>query len=382
MDVPVEVLQPFQDRNLRFPTNPQLVPDLHFFDMPDGLGLQIRGGEQTIVLRGPLVELVVPWVLESVDGTKTVEELIASRPKTISAQEAAQGLLIAFKRGLIQKAEGAKSASSSDDPFADKQKTFFARNIGSTRSNANSEEAQARVASKRVLLLGNGLLGALTLEALIRSGCRNVVLFDWGVDEFLSSAFPAKEFEAVQETKSLNQSLELASKELRQAVPTVDLVVTATRNAPQSLFEFINQLCIENQRKWLRGNDTTDGVEVGPFVEPFYSACFTCMIARQACSLEQAIEEELYQDHISGEPVTDKLHGESIATSSAAAGHLSGEVIRVLTEIHKPTLDGTVLSIGVNGNLSTHRFKRVPRCSDCYNGGRMKISEQSLSLTV
>lgn len=382
MDVSVEVLQPFRDRNLRFPTKPELVPDLHFFDMPDGLGLQIRGGEQTIVLRGPLVESVLPWVLESIDGNKTVEELIAQRPKTISAQEAAQGLLIAFKRGLIQAAKSNETEQSCHDAFVAKQKLFFARNIGSTRCNSNANEAQTRVASKKVLLLGNGLFGAFTLEALIRSGCQNIVLLDWGADEFLFKAFPAKEFESVLESKTLDQSFEDATKALRQLVPAVDLVVTATRNAPQQLFEFINQVCIENQRKWIRGNDTADGVEIGPYVEPYYSACFTCMIARQACSLEQAIEEELYQEHIANNPVTDSLNGESIATASAAAGHLVSEVVRVLTEIHKPTLDGSVLSIGANGAINTHRFRRVPRCSDCYNGGRMKVSEQTLSLSV
>lgn len=380
MDVPDEVLQPFKDRNLRFPSRPQLVPDLHCFDMPDGLGIQVRGGEQTFVLRGPLVESVIPWVMKAVDGNRTVEELIANRPETISASEASQALLIVFKRGLIQEAEGKPVP---EDGFLAKQKLFLGRNLGTTRKNANSEEAVAKIANKNVLLLGSGLFGALTLEAFLRSGCQNIVSLDWEADEFLTSAYPQEQFGSViVERKTLGQSIDKAAKELRHAVAAVDMVVTATRNAPQQLFEIINQICIEHQRKWIRANDTSDGIEIGPYVEPFYSACFSCMIARQACSLDQAIEEELYQQHIAEKPVLDALKGESIAAATAAAGHLCGEVIRVLTEIHKPAMEGTVLTIGVNGGTSTHRFRRVPRCVDCYKGGRLKASEQTLSLTI
>jgi hypothetical protein len=41
-----------EDRNLRFPARPRFIPDLSIFSMPDGLGIQIRGAEMPVLLRG------------------------------------------------------------------------------------------------------------------------------------------------------------------------------------------------------------------------------------------------------------------------------------------------------------------------------------------
>ena len=47
------------DPNLRFPEKFALIEDLDVFEMPDGLGLQLRGGATNLVIRGQLAMLAV-----------------------------------------------------------------------------------------------------------------------------------------------------------------------------------------------------------------------------------------------------------------------------------------------------------------------------------
>src|SRR5271168_4287799 len=100
-----DALSPLLDRNLRFPTRPKIVSDLHFFDMPDGLGVQIRGLEKPVILRGELAEDIIAWLLDSLDGTRDREEIIKRRPPNCSMESAVEALLLVFRKGLIHEAE-------------------------------------------------------------------------------------------------------------------------------------------------------------------------------------------------------------------------------------------------------------------------------------
>jgi len=378
-----QILSPFLDRNLGFPLRPKLIPDLCSFSMPDGLGLQVRGSEKNFVLRGRLVETVMPWALLAVDGHSTIEELLRRRPADISAEDAAQAIFLAFRRGLLQDSENYEEpAQIPADATVKRQLLFWGRNLGSTRFNSTSGQVQSKLSGKKLVLIADGFLGAATFDILVRSCYTDIVLLEWASDQFLADTFSNTDFSNNLKMESLGRSLDQTAKRLRHWLPASDLLITATRNAPQLLFELINRECLAYQRKWLRGNDNGSSIEIGPYVDPFYSPCFACMIARQSCAIDQAIEEELYQVRLAETPGAEQLVGETIACASIGAGFLSAEATRILTEIHLPAFDGAVLSITNGGALDLNHFKRVPRCPECYKGGRCSISEQTLHVTI
>jgi len=373
------IMAPFRDRNLRFPTHPQLVPDLYCFDMPDGLGIQLRGGEKTFVVRGSLAEVAIPWILRTVDGKSTVAELLTRCPVGLTAEDAARALFLAFRRGIIQAPE---PGIPEPDSTLKRQMLFWGRNLGGTRINASSQEVQDKLGAGKILLLGDGLFGAMTCDLLTRSGCTDIVLLDWSNEEQLKEMFSHPDLPFKLTIETVGKSIDKAIQRLRVWTPEIDLIVTATRNAPQQLFEEINRVCLDNQCKWLRANDTASSIEIGPYIEPFSSPCFACLIARQSCASEQAIEEELYQEHLAEASVTGALAGESLAGAATAAGFVSSEVVRILTGIYQPQFDGSVLTVSNAGALSLNRFRRVPLCPDCYKGERTRLSEQTLPITV
>ena len=166
---------------------------------------------------------------------------------------------------------------------------------------------------------------------------------------------------------------------LRDWLFDTSLVVTATRNAPDRLFEVINQLCQKAEKPWLRGNLEASSFELGPYVHPGSSACFTCVRLRSRSADPLAVEHEL--DHRARasyeEPGGIPPIGESLFGATLGASLLTGEVVRVLTGVATPALLNRVLGVSpITGEQRVNKVLRVPRCPDC-SRARVQLAHRS-----
>jgi bacteriocin biosynthesis cyclodehydratase domain-containing protein len=182
-----------------------------------------------------------------------------------------------------------------------------------------------------------------------------------------TAAVPPTEFAAPATT-----SLDAAASVLRGWVDSLDLLITATRNAPAKLFRAINHICLRARCPWLHANESAHQIEIGPYIRPHESACFTCMEQRRASTEPLAIEEHLYQDQLAARHPAGSTPplGESLVSATLGASIIIIEVIRILTFIAPPTLLGSTLHVSpLEYSFETNRVLRVPRCEDCYDPG-------------
>lgn len=350
--------------NLRLPDRPLVPRDIDVWEMPDGLGIQLRGGPANVVLRGTLASALAPWLLSRLDGEKTVEDVIASRPRDFCEKDVLDVLLQLHFKGLLIDGARQPDPLPSKNPLP-KQLLFWERKIGATRANESASELQNKLASSRVLLVGNGYFGAAAAHILKSAGFGNLCIMAWESDEFDDSQ---SEFHAIE--KDLDRLLDLLDKQL----PGADLLITALRNFPHQISSLINRSVILHGTGWLRGEESTIGTEIGPFVDPGDSPCYTCMHLRRRSSDELPIEEKLYQDRLAAQTAEPRLTGESIAHATTSGAYLCDEAIRIITSIHSPVTLAAVVTIGFDGCLRHDSFLRIPRCNDCYRGNISQTS--------
>ncbi len=364
----------FRDKNLNFPEKPCLIPDLKFFQMPDGLGIQVLGAESVCIFRGPITETLLPWLIEALDGSRSIDEIFAQCPDEMNEEQLSRLLMTMFRRGIFA-APTARGEVSSLDQVRRKQLLFFGRKLGITRQHLTAESVEKSLANARLVLVGNGLFGTTTHDLLTRSGFGAICPIDWSSDGFMSESiarlrqeFPAQATTCQETVPVISRSTERLLSILDDLLPAADLLITACTSGSRELFEEVNRLCLRHSVRWLRGNDDGANFEIGPLVIPFNSACYRCLTLRKTSAAEHAIEEELYENELarSGEKLTHQ--GESLPWATMAAGVLSTEVVRCIGNITTPTLENGVLTITMGGAFRNNSVLQVPRCPDCFRG--------------
>jgi bacteriocin biosynthesis cyclodehydratase domain-containing protein len=366
------------DRNLRFPRQPRLAPDLDIFAMPDGLGFQFRGGQSPVVLRGPIAEKLIAFLLPLLDGSHQVPELLSKRPAELPEAAVLRTLSLMHMKGLL--VEGEKPCDESDglvgkanlpfpsDTAMQRQLLFWGRSLNVSRSARYPHEVQCALESAQLVVVATGLFGIAVCDLLMRSGCTSLRILDWDEDGYLGASVGDMATEFVHMDV---RSVEAAGRTLVAWVPFADLVITATRNGCAKLFRAVNKLSLEHRRPWLRGNFDGCDLEVGPYVNPYNSSCYRCLELREASAMDAAIEERIYQDRLANEDSAGKQAplGEGLFTATLGASILVGEVIRIITNIAPPTLLDHVLRVStVTGTMETTQILRLPRCPECYQG--------------
>lgn len=375
--LPADFRARLADPNLRFPRQPCLAPDLDVFTMPDGLGIQVRGGQTPVVLRGPIAEKLMAYLLPLLDGLHRVEELLDGSPPDVPTASVARALTLLHTKGLLvegdmrprvdQPAAASGAHLARDEPLR-RQLLFWGRHLDLTRSARYADQIQRALEAAQIVVIASGLFGTAVCDLLARSGCRNLRVVDWD-DEGLVAASVAS---GVLENVHLEiRSTPVVCNVLSAWMPTAELVVTATRNGSAELFRAINAFSLQHQRPWLRGNFDGSEFEFGPYVRPYGSSCFRCLELREASAMAGAIEERLYQDRLAEERPAGMQAplGEGLVGAALGASILTAEVIRTVTDIAPPTLLDHVLRISpAGGTIETAHVRRVPRCPDCYEG--------------
>ncbi len=371
-----------RDRNLRFPLRPKLIEDLRVFHMPDGLGILLHAGDMPVVLRGQLVDRVFEFLNEKFDGRRDLDELAMALPADLPVAAVTRALRVLHTKGLLIDGAPAQparpTAAGSGDPVMNRQLLLWGRHVGDTRGAKSGEQIQQRLAVASVVVVGTGLFGTATVDLLTRSGCGRVRVLAWADDgpDFSDSAAPWStvadspypQGQNVEMVKASPAQHDQAAETLRDWASDADLIVTATRNAGDRLFETINRISLQTVTPWIRGNVEASTIELGPYVSPATSACFECVQLRRRSTDPMAIEHEL--DHIerANETLPQGLppYGEALYAATMGASHLVGECVRSLTGLAMPSLINRVVTLlPVTGEQRSNTVLRVPRCPEC-----------------
>lgn len=360
-----------KESGTNFPDRPKLVEDIVVFNMPDGLGMQFRGLSSPVVLRGALVETLLPKLLPLLDGKHEVSNLIESCGKDFKPADVAMLLMSLFTRGVIAHEDARHEQPNIVDR---KGLLFYGRRLGVTRNNKTSSDVAAKLSRAHIVLIADGLIGATTIDLLIRSGFEKITAAALRSDEDTEEIFAGLETNLGVQLIERNESA--VRNFLQSRSESADFVIAALRNVPQTVFAAINEICVQSELHWLRAYDNGSSIELGPYVNPHDTACFECMLVREISVGDHAVEEELYQRFLEGQPSTSGLAGESIALATQSASYLVQEAVRIVTAIEKPQLDGRVISFHSDGNIDQNSFTRVPRCEVCSRAGALVLPEK------
>jgi bacteriocin biosynthesis cyclodehydratase domain-containing protein len=360
------------DPNFRFPQRPRLADDTLVYVMPDGLGVQVRGVVEPMIVRGGQASAAIQFISSMSAQGLTLDEILNAAPSTVPQIAILRAFVVLHSRGLIidAAADGSRPNSGAALTLEDKAGLFWSRHLGISGSCVSAAALGRSVASHTIALLGNGLFCALLLEALIRSGFANVVVLNWRGCATVRDAFSwlgpsLRRGEHIE----VGSAMELS--DVLRGAREPDLFVTALRIATDDVFEAVNRLCLRNQWPCLKGAETPESFEIGPFVQPYDSACLTCAHLRRRSAMDFPIEEKLFQDYFkqaraSGTAETAAFNGEAAASALVPVGMLAMECIRIATAISLPTLLNSQITFKpLSGEITKNRILRVPHCPDC-----------------
>lgn len=356
------------DPNFRFPQHPRFAPDLHIFEMPDGLGIQIRGSEAPVILRGHLVANTFAHLRKWMDGSLSVKEILENRPQDLSETALLRSLFLLQLKGCLV------DESAVENDYADlvgktpnpAQLLYWGRALPRTLHNKSIGEIQEKINRARVLVLGSGQFGATTVDLLSRSGCRSLAAIGWRDEGEMLSILSSADIPLSPAVNLEDGGTDSVLKLIDELHGEADLLVTALRRAPHSLFEAIDRSCIDKGLTWLCGKDDGSTFEIGPLVLPRKSACYTCFLLRSDSAHPLPFEEDYFNQSLDEAAESKTLLGEALVPATIGSSHVAMETIRFLTGLSPFELVNTVLTIEpLAGIYKKNHFRRYPRCPGC-----------------
>ncbi|MFJ6994001.1 TOMM precursor leader peptide-binding protein [Streptomyces sp. NPDC003090] len=362
----------FNDPDVQFPDHPTLVPDLHIFQVPHGLGVWLRGGPDHVLLRGKQIPEIFNFLSRRLDGKSSLHDILPDCPPHISLQDLLQTVALLHTKGLLTNGSpnfGNRHDSRSNADCLERQRIYWGRKVGLTMHAKYGDEIQKRIERASLAVIPDGLFGLTVCEILARSGFRHIKVIWCGEDEFILDSIASLPRTTI--SQCVNRSTEELCGITRGVTRTADLAIVAMRNAPTGILTDLNRIFLDNQCAAIFSHDDGVEVEVGPFVNPYDTSCYFCAVLRRTSSEDMAVESYLYDASLASnaEEEEKNMFGESIAAAAGVASLIAMEAIRVTAKVATPQLLNSTISINpLTGNWKKHRLLRVPRCPECGGG--------------
>jgi bacteriocin biosynthesis cyclodehydratase domain-containing protein len=288
---------------------PHLAPWYRIADLGDAIG--VEHGQAVVRLDGAAAKKLLPRLLPLLDGTRTLDEIVACLGERIRpAVEHALDVLA--ERGLLvdgpPEPEGAHTVAR-----------FLAASVGRTEAGLAGALGAARVA-----VAGSGPAAAETARALRSAGVGDVVHGDWS------------------------------------ELPACDLAVAAPAPEEVAELEGWNRAALAVRVSWLQLLPY-DGrfAAIGPLFVPYETCCHVCYRLRRRANIPYPLEFEAV---------------ESVPTAAAtpppvvaAIAGLGALVAARWLAAADPALPGRLFALDVRQvpELTVHQVYRVPRCPAC-----------------
>lgn len=357
----------FLDKNVRFPKKPKLIKEIGVYDAPYGLGVQFRGGAKKLVIRGKEASKLFQALNKVMDGKNSLEDIIDVLDVDYDINDISSMLKILHAHNLLTAAE----INAVNDPVNvnDVQLNYYNRVKGYTGFHQTGQDIQQAIQCSKILLIGSENLIPAILTQLELIGFKSVGLcysaqkshVDYS--QYFNQKFLINsDITNQHETDILNH--------LNLKIDDYQYVIMAFENPNRHFLTSLNDFCIAKNKPSIFFSLIENNFEIGPFVLPRGSACFTCSVLRKNSYNEDGLFENIYQDGLSesNKLYDNQIIGIDLLATNIAAGVLVAEFSKIVASYSSPELLNTIIEYdALNGKFNHAEIIRVPGCPSCSN---------------
>jgi bacteriocin biosynthesis cyclodehydratase domain-containing protein len=343
---------------------PRLRQSVERFPASDGTLYLLRAGQgEDLAL--PALAPQERALLDGLDGTRPVDDLVALHPE-LTAAEVSGTLAQLAELGLIEDAaaDGAWLSAAEQERY-DRQLEYFGELVASGESRA---ACQARLREARVVVIGLGGLGAWALWALAAAGVGDLVGVDGDVVELsnlnrqtlyreqdvgepkaLATARTLADFNSAISFEAIDRRLEDRDA-VAAVVEGADFVIEAADWPPYRLSRWINSCCAEAGVAHIGASQFPPLVRVGPTFVPGHRGCLSC--------LEESARggDSLFDELAAWRQQADTFAATFAPACALIGGILSSDVIHHLTGLAEPA----TLNVSLVIDIRTLEVRRIP----------------------
>lgn len=220
-------------------------------------------------------------------------------------------------------------------------------------------QAQLKLNSARVLVVGLEAVGSRLIENLASAGVGSIVgIHHRALTPDAQPPYQSKSLASV--IAAINPSVKFCEVQDPQALPEhlddgmPSLLVYCPDEFDPELCILLNQLSLNTPLPFLVYRQTSSHVEVGPLILPRETACYICYDLRRKVAL-------------GGPPLDELCPGPSCGFNfSIGVDFLALEIIKMLTQVALPVCRGRIWRLDLrSGSSEVHPVLKLPRCVAC-----------------
>lgn len=355
----------FNDKNTLFPNKPRLVKEISCYEAPYGLGIQFRGGPRKVVLKGKGHEAIFNELIKYLNGSYELDTIFSLMTSSFSMNDVASLLRTLHINGLLVddiEVESQEEKKSSVE--------YYNRIVSKTGFKKSGIEVVEAIGHSRVFFIVTKDLISPMLLYIEAVGLRNVGLLSLDLSEKeLNNYFDTKDHPRITFWHS---ALDFDSKKTLETiynyVDNYNLIVTSLNNASRDFLLSINRIGLMKDKPMFFLNRLVNSFEVGPYILPNRSSCYSCCVLRKNSYNNDSLFENIYQDGLTknGKSIDTSILGWDEVSSFTAFGFLISDLVRSITGIDAPKLLNRIIDYNtLVGSFVESNVIRVPACPQC-----------------
>ncbi|GEM_PF-1781814 len=148
-----------------------------------------------------------------------------------------------------------------------------------------------------------------------------------------------------------------------------DFIIASSNYSDHYLFEQVNELCIEKNKKWLRIMIDGDYSEIGPLFIPNKTCCYFCLRTRETSNMseDKYIFDNLYEDSKLHEDLREKSVGlySTHYISSLSSAIACSEMMKLLADLKCNLLNQVIRVNCIDFEVQKDTIFRYHMCPVC-----------------
>lgn len=359
----------FEDINVNFPSHPKLIEGISVYSMPNGLGVQFRGGSEKLILKGQNSSNIWNFLNEDLNGKQTLDEILLNAKKNkLDNFEVAKFLKILHGHHLLEsKNIEATKHYTEQNPFLENQKAYYDRIIGLTGFNESSLQVVEKVKNTKILIIANSYLVPVVCYNLYLAGFKEFGIFHFDTN-------------SKTELKDSNYNIitqlditDIENSEFRNLMnlklDDYQYVFTAINNPNLHFLHEISRFCNLKNKPVLNMSFIENNYEVGPFFFPnTYTACSTCYSLRKQSYDQNPIYDFLYQNDLNIKKLKSDHHikGFDLQGFCSVLNIAIMDLKHTVTNLSKTNLVNKIMQVNtINLDIKNYDIIPVLGCPSC-----------------
>jgi len=361
----------------KLPRKPAIRKTVQIIPVSDS-ALMFKEGKKIQAMRGGAVSLMMERLIPLLDGSRTVEEIMAPL-KDINREEMLKILGLLHIRGILEDASiVALKMSREELKRYESQINFF------SRFHPEKYKFQEKLKNSRIAIFGLGSLGVRVLSGLAWAGVGEISAVDGesiGEEDIARSPFYDREDLGKSRVQTAAKSMGRhspfvkfsssekkvrSSQDIRSLVKERDLAVLCVDRPFPAVSHWMNEACLEEGVSWISGYLEEDEGIIGPSVVPHLTPCYKCYELRLKGNLTHYDEYMAYERYVWEKGGDQREFPKLDPFAEIVAGHLTLEIVKILSKFAAPVTYGHIYTINFfTLEAKLHEILKLPRCPAC-----------------